>query len=395
LFLDFSSKLPDPVVVLSDGKFSMDKRVKILCPFIGDLLSSALDESPTIIIPDFHSRTFNCIGSILVQGYGEYYSHDVKEVVELGRALNIGKINSVSVSKVGDGKDSEEGSILTDNEIKKNEIVARIKMNMPESKAPNLIEGIVPGANEYYEDIKVELKVEIESKANMGDINSGPLVGKVADGEDVHDECEEGEIVSDEKETKEKEIVSRIEMAEFSKIFQDIPNIVSKNQESFTCKDCIKSFSSLIALNSHFTAKHSSHPCVYCNRIFQAQSSLNYHIIAKHTKKALRRYQKRVRTGEIAAFNTDPKRKHRTKSIYMRKKGRVNRERKPLKPMDNMSGPFTETVESLIVDKGDDQNAIAGVNLYYVLHKKEDSARNIDSRPVLRNPGCRVDSSEQ
>ena len=268
LFLNFSSKLPNTVVMLSNGKISMDKRVKILCPFIGDLLTSALDEHSIIIIPDFSVRAFDCISSILIEGYGEYDSHDVKEVVELGKALNIGGINSLFVnSKIGDERYSE-GSIFTDNETRKNEYVARMKLNMSEVETSetkkdlkklsveNLIEGnIVTGVYEYYEDNKVELKVK-ESKVNIGDINRS-LVSKVADRADVDDDREEGEIVSDEEETKEKEIVIRIEMTEFSKIFRDVPNIVKKNKESFRCKYCKKTFFSVNALYCHLTcSKH-------------------------------------------------------------------------------------------------------------------------------------------
>jgi len=95
---------------------------------------------------------------------------------------------------------------------------------------------------------------------------------------------------------------------------------------------------------------------------------------------------------DIVVPDTDLK--HPTSSFNLRKKGRNIRGKKPtkLEPMDNMSGPFTEIVESIIVDKGEDANAFAGINRYYVLHKKKDSTRNIDSKPVFRNPGPRVSS---
>jgi len=95
---------------------------------------------------------------------------------------------------------------------------------------------------------------------------------------------------------------------------------------------------------------------------------------------------------DIVVPDTDLK--HPTSSFNLRKKGRNIRGKKPtkLEPMGNMSGPFTEIVESVIVDRGDDASAVAGINRYYVLHKKKDSTRNIDLKPVFRNPGPRVSS---
>merc|ERR1712098_482157 len=89
-------------------------------------------------------------------------------------------------------------------------------------------------------------------------------------------------------------------------------------------------------------------------------------------KKQLKRLR-RVKNDDIVVFTT-------TSSFHLMRKGRIIRKRKPskLKPMDNLSGPFTETVEILIVDKGDDRNTVVVVNRYYVLHKKKVSTRNID-----------------
>jgi len=86
--------------------------------------------------------------------------------------------------------------------------------------------------------------------------------------------------------------------------------------------------------------------------------------------------------------DTDPN--HPTSSFNLRKKGRNHRGKKPLKPMRNLVGPLTETVEHAIVDKGEEHTRYDGVDRYFVLRNKKSD--KITAKTGFRNQGPRVGS---
>jgi len=91
---------------------------------------------------------------------------------------------------------------------------------------------------------------------------------------------------------------------------------------------------------------------------------------------------------EIEIPDTDPN--HPTSSFNLRKKGRNHRGKKPLKPMRNLVGPLTETVEHVIVDKGEEHTRTDGIDLYFALRMKKSD--QIIAKTGFRNPGPRVGS---
>jgi len=108
---------------------------------------------------------------------------------------------------------------------------------------------------------------------------------------------------------------------------------------------------------------------------------------SKTPKKESKTPKKAVQEEEIEIPDTDPN--HPTSSFNLRKKGRNHRGKKPLKPMRNLVGPFTETVEDVIVDKGDQHTRVVGVDRYFALRKKKPEQI---SEKSFRNPGPRVGS---
>merc|ERR1719500_661311 len=91
-WLDKSMGSSATVLVLGGERISVDIRVRILCPFLGDLISSVpcgrrVDEH-VVIIPDCHSVAFNHLVSILTRGFTEDCNNP-KDVVQLARILNI------------------------------------------------------------------------------------------------------------------------------------------------------------------------------------------------------------------------------------------------------------------------------------------------------------------
>jgi len=91
---------------------------------------------------------------------------------------------------------------------------------------------------------------------------------------------------------------------------------------------------------------------------------------------------------DIEVPDTDPN--HPTSSFNLRKKGRNHRGKKPLKPMRNLVGPLTETVEHAIVDKGEEHTRYDGVDRYFVLRNKKSD--KITAKTGFRNQGPRVGS---
>jgi len=91
---------------------------------------------------------------------------------------------------------------------------------------------------------------------------------------------------------------------------------------------------------------------------------------------------------EIEIPDTDPN--HPTSSFNLRKKGRNHRGKKPLKQMRNLVGPLTETVEHVIVDKGEEHKGSDGIDRYFALRKKKSD--QIIAKNSFRNPGPRVGS---
>jgi len=83
------------------GRITLDGSIKILCPFLGDLISSATNDSP-IIMPDFSSKTFKTFYSVLTKGYAED-CQNFENVVDIARALNI-SMEGLIVEKVGGGR---------------------------------------------------------------------------------------------------------------------------------------------------------------------------------------------------------------------------------------------------------------------------------------------------